>query len=41
VFARYTSALRSLPDGGLPWSPLTIEDALAGLRGAEGLSVVG
>jgi hypothetical protein len=41
VFARYTSALRSLPDGGLPWSPLTVEDALAGLRGTEGLSVVG
>lgn len=41
VFARYTSALRSLPEGGLPWSPLAVEDALAGLRGAEKLSVVG
>jgi hypothetical protein len=41
VFARYTTALRSLPDGGLPWSPLTVEDALAGLRGARRLSVVG
>lgn len=40
VFARYTSALRSLPDSGLPWSPLTIDDALAGLRDADGISVV-
>jgi hypothetical protein len=40
VFARYTSALRSLPDAGLPWSPLTVEDALAGLRDADELSVV-
>jgi hypothetical protein len=40
VFARYTSALRSLPDGGLPWSPLTIDDALSGLRSAKELSVV-
>jgi hypothetical protein len=40
VFARYTSALRSLPDAGLPWSPLAVEDALAGLRGAARLSVV-
>ncbi|MGY1762445.1 hypothetical protein ACI79G_16195 [Geodermatophilus sp. SYSU D00779] len=41
VFARYTSALRSLPDGGLPWWPLAVDDALAGLRGTEQLSVVG
>jgi hypothetical protein len=41
VFARYTSALRSLPDGGLPWSPLVVEDALSGLRSAEEVSVVG
>jgi hypothetical protein len=41
VFARYTSALRSLPDGGLPWSPLAVKDALAGLRSAQELSVVG
>ncbi len=41
VFARYTSALRSLPDGGLPWSPLVVEDALSGLRRAEEVSVVG
>jgi hypothetical protein len=40
VFARYTSALRSLPDGGLPWSPLGVEDALSGLRRAKDLSVV-
>jgi hypothetical protein len=41
VFARYASALRSLPDAGLPWSPLAIDDALSGLRSAEELSVVG
>jgi hypothetical protein len=41
VFARYTSALRSLPDGGLPWSPLAVDDALSGLRSAQELSVVG
>jgi hypothetical protein len=41
VFARYTSALRSLPDGGLPWSPLAVDDALSGLRSAKELSVVG
>jgi hypothetical protein len=41
VFARYTSALRSLPDGGLPWSPLSVDDALSGLRSAKELSVVG
>ena len=41
VFARYTSALRSLPDGGLPWWPLAVDDALAGLRSAERLSVIG
>jgi hypothetical protein len=40
AFARYTSALRSLPDAGLPWSPLAVEDALAGLREADELSVV-
>jgi hypothetical protein len=40
VFARYTSALRSLPDAGLPWSPLAVEDALAGLSGAADLSVL-
>jgi len=40
VFARYTSALRSLPDGP-PWSPLAVEEALTGLRSAKGLSVVG
>jgi hypothetical protein len=41
VFARYTSALRSLPDGKLPWSPLAVDDALSGLRSAKKLSVVG
>jgi hypothetical protein len=40
VFARYTSALRSLPDGGAPVSPMPLSEALAGLGHAEGLSVV-
>lgn len=40
VFARYTTALRSLPDAGLPWSPLSVEEALAALGAAEKLSVV-
>jgi hypothetical protein len=39
VFARYTSALRSLPDGP-PWSPLAVEVALTGLRSGKGLSLV-
>jgi hypothetical protein len=41
VFARYASALRSLPDDGPPWSPLPVDEALAGLRDGEGLFVVG
>ncbi|RFU20412.1 hypothetical protein [Geodermatophilus marinus] len=40
VFARYAGALRSLPDAGLPRTPLALDDALAGLRGAGGISVV-
>ncbi|MFL6136116.1 MAG: hypothetical protein ACJ72A_25140 [Nocardioidaceae bacterium] len=30
-FARYTKALRSLPEATRPWSPLAVDDALAGL----------
>lgn len=41
VFARYTSALRSLPDSGLPASVLDVQEALAGLRAAPRLSVTG
>ncbi len=37
VFARYTSALRSLPDATRPWSPLPVHDALAGLAAAPGV----
>jgi hypothetical protein len=40
VFARYASALRSLPDSGAPFSPMSLGDALKGLRDAEGLDVI-
>jgi hypothetical protein len=41
VFARYASALRSLPDSDAPVSPMSLHDALAGLGEADGLTVVG
>lgn len=31
VFARYSRALRALPDAARPWRPLPVDDALAGL----------
>jgi hypothetical protein len=39
TFARYTKALRSLPDATGPWSPMPIEEALAGLAAAHGITV--
>lgn len=39
VFARYASALRSLPDATRPWSPMAVHDALAGLADASGVRV--
>lgn len=41
VFARYTPALRSLPDSDARWAPLGLDEALAGLAEAEGIAVVG
>lgn len=41
VFARYDSALRSLPEADLPRPPLDLPDALAGLSASHRISVVG
>jgi hypothetical protein len=40
VFARYAAALRRLPKAARPWSPLRVDDALAGLDATSSVSVV-
>jgi hypothetical protein len=39
AFARYASALRSLPDATRPWFPMAVDDALIGLSAAPGVTV--
>lgn len=39
TFARYAAALRSLPDATRPWSPLPVDEALAGLAAAPRVTV--
>jgi len=39
VFARYTRAMRSLPDATTPWRPMSVEEAIAGLTADSRLRV--
>jgi hypothetical protein len=39
VFARYSKALRSLPEATRPWVPMAIDEALSGLNRAPGVTV--
>ena len=39
TFARYTKALKALPDATQPWSPMAVDEALAGLADSPGVTV--
>jgi hypothetical protein len=39
VFARYTPAMRSLPDATTPWRPMSVEEAITGLTADSRLTV--